>query len=183
MELTVDDAQRQFRVRRATMADAARLSAVGAALFTQTFASQNTAENMQSYLERAFDEDVQRRDLADASNLIWIAEGEDATPIGYAHLKLGSSPPTTDVARAAELARIYADRRWHGQGVGAELLATCLDAARAWGASVIWLGVWRENPRGIAFYQKHGFHIVGEQTFRLGSDLQHDWVMLRDLDQ
>ena len=65
------------------------------------------------------------------------------------------------------------------KAVGARLLAACLDAARAAGATDLWLGVWQENPRAIAFYRKHGFEIVGEKTFVVGSDPQTDWVMAR----
>ena len=46
---------------------------------------------------------------------------------------------------------------------------------------LIWLGVWEQNPRAIAFYTKWGFVEVGAQTFRLGSDLQRDLVMAREL--
>jgi len=183
MELSVAASPQPYGVRQATAADAGRLASVGATLFAQTYATRNTPADMQAYLNRAFGDDVQRRELADPANRSWLAEAADATPIGYAQVKLGSGPPGHDIPRAAELTRIYADQGWHGRGVGAALLGACVDAAREWGATAIWLGVWKENPRGIAFYQKHGFQIVGEQTFLLGSDRQHDWVMLRALDQ
>lgn len=179
MELT----ETSFRVRRASLDDAARIASVGAKLFAQALAAQNTIDNMVEYLARSFGEEQQRRELADPRNLMWLAEDENAGPIGYAHLKLDSPTPRLSTAKPAELSRIYADARWHGRGVGAELLRTCIDAATTAGAGALWLAVWKENPRGIAFYRKNGFRVVGEQTFHLGSDPQHDWVMVRDLDQ
>ena len=177
MELTVSS----FRVRRAIAADAARLADVGAKLFAQTFAARNTVDDMADYLAHAFGEEQQRRELSEARNLVWLAEDENATPIGYAHVKLDSATAGLRSDKPAELARIYADERWHGRGVGAELLRACVDGASHAGASALWLGVWKENPRGIAFYRKSGFRVIGEQTFLLGSDPQHDWVMVRDL--
>ena len=53
----------------------------------------------------------------------------------------------------------------------------CIEQARAWHADELWLGVWEKNPRAIAFYQKTGLRVVGRQTFQLGRDLQHDFVM------
>jgi len=152
-------------------------------LFAQTFAAHNREDDLRDYLAKAFGEGQQTRELGDASNLIWIAEDMRAKTIGYAHVKLGSAAASVQVTKPSELARIYTDREWHGRRVGAELLRTCVDAAVDWGASPIWLGVWKQNPRGIAFYEKNGFRIVGEQTFHLGSDPQHDWIMVRDLDQ
>jgi ribosomal protein S18 acetylase RimI-like enzyme len=45
----------------------------------------------------------------------------------------------------------------------------------------VWLCVWQENPRAIAFYGKQGFITVGSQIFILGTDRQLDWVMARPL--
>jgi GNAT superfamily N-acetyltransferase len=73
--------------------------------------------------------------------------------------------------------RIYADRSWHGRGVGSALLQACVEQSRAWGCDVLWLGVWERNPRGIAFYEKWGFRRVGEQRFLVGTDSQRDHVM------
>jgi ribosomal protein S18 acetylase RimI-like enzyme len=73
--------------------------------------------------------------------------------------------------------RIYADREWHGRGVAAALMRACVAQARDWRCDVVWLGVWEDNPRAIAFYEKTGFRAVGRQTFLLGSDVQHDLVM------
>ena len=53
--------------------------------------------------------------------------------------------------------------------------------ARQGGAKAIWLGVWERNPRAIRFYAKYGFTPVGEQPFVLGTDPQHDQVMVRSL--
>jgi len=174
-----------FRVRRAAVADASRIARVGATLFAQAFSAQNRPDNMLAYLSTTFGERQQSSELANDANVFWIAEDQEGNPIGYAHVKLDSKPGIASLpaGRAAELARIYADRHWHGRGVGADLLRICLDAAMKAGADMLWLGVWKENPRGIAFYEKHGFRIAGEQTFQLGDDPQHDWIMVRDLDQ
>ena len=43
----------------------------------------------------------------------------------------------------------------------------------------MWLDVWEENPRAIAFYTKWRFAVVGRQDFVLGSDVQHDLLMSR----
>jgi GNAT superfamily N-acetyltransferase len=173
----------EFAVRRATLNDAATLAEVGARLFAQSFAAQNTAENMRAYLASAFGEEKQRRELSDPANIIWLAETKDARAIGYAHVRLGSHTKVFVIESPAEVCRVYADQQWHGKGVGARLLTACVDTATEWGASQIWLGVWKVNPRAVAFYQKHGFQIVGEHTFQLGGDPQHDWVMVRDLAQ
>ena len=78
-----------------------------------------------------------------------------------------------------ELARFYVERTHHGGGLAQLLMTATLDAARELGGRSMWLGVWERNPRGIAFYEKCGFHYVGTHPFVVGSDVQTDRVMVR----
>jgi ribosomal protein S18 acetylase RimI-like enzyme len=46
-------------------------------------------------------------------------------------------------------------------------------------AKSVWLGVNQRNQRAQRFYAKHGFTINGTKTFRLGSRIENDYVMVR----
>jgi ribosomal protein S18 acetylase RimI-like enzyme len=76
-----------------------------------------------------------------------------------------------------ELVRFYVVRDWHGRGVAQRLMDACVAEARRRGGRTLWLAVWQENPRAIAFYRKAGFRLAGTTTFRLGSQVQDDDVM------
>jgi nucleoside-diphosphate-sugar epimerase len=47
------------------------------------------------------------------------------------------------------------------------------------GLPTVWLGVWKENAKALAFYTSFGFRIFGETDFILGNDLQKDWLMCK----
>jgi ribosomal protein S18 acetylase RimI-like enzyme len=175
----MSDTTTAFSLRQAGVSDARTLTELGARLFEQTFGAANTAEDMRVYLSTAFRLDELTADLADDASAIWIAEDSTGTAIGYAVLRRGTSADGVVAAQSAEIQRIYADRAWHGRGVGHELMRACLKQARAWGCDAVWLAVWEQNPRAIAFYEKVGFRAVGKQTFVLGSDVQQDVVMMR----
>jgi ribosomal protein S18 acetylase RimI-like enzyme len=164
-------------LRVATTADAALLTAFGRRLFEETFAPHNTPEDMAAYLAEAFGEAKQRAELLEPGATWWIAEDASGEPAGYVRLRMGAMHPHVQADRPAEVSRLYADRAHHGRGVGATLLARCITEARRRGADVLWLGVWEHNVRAIAFYEKNGFRVVGEQAFRLGRDVQRDLVM------
>jgi ribosomal protein S18 acetylase RimI-like enzyme len=181
--MSLHDSAPGIAIERASLRDASVLARIAAALFEQTFGDANTPADMEAYVTGAFSEARQRQDLADERSRIWLARdtAEDAI-VGYAHVRLGAVPSVhTSSARTAEIARLYADRRWHGRGLGAMLMRTCIDAVRNEGVPVLWLGVWEHNERAIAFYEKHGFAIIGDQPFLLGSDRQRDLVMALDL--
>jgi ribosomal protein S18 acetylase RimI-like enzyme len=165
-------------LRRATPADAARLAAFASTAFIDTFAAQNTPEDMAVYLAQAFDEPTQRAELTDPQCTVFLAE-RDGEMIGYAMLRDGPPPPCVTDTSAIEIARLYAGQRWIGAGIGALLMQRCLVEAASRGRRTIWLGVWERNVRAIGFYQRWHFSIVGSQPFLLGSDRQNDRVMAR----
>ena len=164
-----------FSIRQATPDDAPALAAAARQFFRDTFGPANRPQDMEHYLAHAFSETQQRAELTEPAARILVATGGSGEIVGYVHLRLGAAPPASSAAPAghpAEIARLYADRRWHGRGLGAALMDAALATARQWGAKLLWLGVWEQNPRAIAFYAKHGFVDVGEQEFLLGSDRQ-----------
>ena len=173
-------------IRNARLSEAALLAEFGARTFSESFAPQNAPENMSAYLAEAFNPRRQAQELADPAGVFLLAE-IDGELAGYAHMHAG--PPDIETyesaatawlyARPIELVRIYADSAWIGKGVGPALMQACLDEARQRGCDLLWLGVWERNPRAQAFYQKWGFEKIGAHTFRLGDDLQTDWIMAR----
>ena len=173
-----------FSIRLATPDDAPALAAAGSAFFRDTFGPANRPEDMEDYLAHAFSESRQRVELTESGARVFLATASDGAIVGYVHVRLGAEPAATSSApagRSAEIARLYADRRWHGRGLGAALMDAAVRTAVEWGADQLWLGVWEQNARAIAFYAKHGFVDVGEQEFLLGSDRQQDRIMARRL--
>jgi diamine N-acetyltransferase len=172
-------------VRAATVADAPRLSRLGATMFRETFERENTPEDMARYLAEAFTPDRQAAEITDPVGTVLVAqrggESGDTQLVGYVHLVSGPAPAAVLGPAPLELKRLYVARAWHGQGVAQALMDAALDAARARGAQTMWLGVWERNPRAMGFYRKYGFTRVGEHTFMLGADAQTDWVLARPL--
>jgi GNAT superfamily N-acetyltransferase len=169
-----------MRVRKATLADVAVLTALGRRVFGQTFEAGNDPNDLRAYLDEAYVEARQRDEIADAGIDTLLLEEGDAL-IAFAQLRDG--PPGSGVAgaRPIELWRFYVDLEWHGRGVAQVLMAAVEDTARARGGSTLWLGVWERNVRAQAFYRKQGFTVVGSQIFTLGTDPQRDLVMAKGL--
>jgi ribosomal protein S18 acetylase RimI-like enzyme len=156
------------------------LAEMGARTFYDTFAKDNTPADITSYLAASFSPGKQADELADPANIFLIAEIEDI-PAGYARLRLSSPPPAITGIKPIEIVRFYSVQSWIGRGVGAALMSACLSIAHQNGCDTIWLDVWEHNPRAIAFYRKWGFAIVGRQAFQLGSDLQNDLLMVKQV--
>ena len=174
------DEDYRFIIRYATPADNTLLAELGAQTFADSFAVDNTPENMSAYLAASFSPEKQACELADAASRFLIIE-LDGAAVGYARLNFGQAPAVIAGRKPMEIARFYARKKWIGRGVGAQLMKACLEEAERTGCDVIWLDVWERNPRAIAFYRKWHFERVGAQTFRLGDDLQNDLLMARSV--
>ncbi len=167
-------------VRPAGVADAPWLAALAERTFRETYAAENTPENMERYVAVHFGAARQARELADPARLTLVAE-LDGHAAGYAQLLWSPAPPCVAGEAPIEVARFYVDRPWHGRGVAQSLMAGLLERASGVEARTAWLGVWERNPRAIAFYRKSGFVEVGVHEFLLGTDRQRDLVLARPL--
>jgi GNAT superfamily N-acetyltransferase len=168
----------QYTLRDVSVAEAAQLAEFGARTFRQTFAADNTDEDMRAHLEASFSPGMQRREIEDpAIDSLTLL---DATGrwLGFAQLRTNSGAPGVPPAGSIELWRFYVDQPWHGKGVAGALMAGVKQRALQRGARSLWLGVWQRNARARAFYRKHGFATVGHKTFVVGSDPQTDDVLL-----
>lgn len=169
-----------MKIRYATIEDAKLLSEMGAKTFQDTFARDNTPENMEIYLKTSFSPEIQRQELSAADVVFLLAESE-GIPVGYAQLIINSKDEVLTGIRPLELRRIYASHEYLGKGVGKELMKAILAEARRRGCDCVWLGVWEKNQRAIDFYKKWGFRVVGTHTFTLGNEEQNDFVLELEL--
>jgi GNAT superfamily N-acetyltransferase len=170
----------RLAIRRGRVEDAGLLSELGARTFSETFAADNTPEDLAAYIATSFNVAQQTAELEDPASLFLIAE-VDGHAAGYAMLHDGEPEQGIDGANPIELVRLYVSRDWLGRGIGEGLMRACVDEAQQAGHQTIWLGVWERNGRAQAFYRKWNFRAVGEHMFPLGSDLQRDILMERNL--
>jgi diamine N-acetyltransferase len=167
-------------IRKAANTDQPLLTEMGAKMFADTFAADNTHEDMAAYLASSFNATKQKEELTNPTSVFYIAE-IDHNPVGTVRLVDGSEVDCVKAVHPMELVRIYSAKEWIGHGIGAALMSQALKHAAELGCDVIWLDVWEKNSRAIRFYQNWGFKIVGDQSFQLGSDLQHDFILSRSV--
>lgn len=167
-------------IRRAVVGDAAALAALAERTFVEAFGTRNRPEDLALHCAASYGEAIQRGEIQNDALATFVAEGAGGLS-GYLQLGWGTPPPDIVGARPVEIRRFYVDAPWHGRGLAQALMATALAFAAAREADPLWLGVWEENPRGIAFYRKCGFAVVGSHLFVVGSDPQRDLLMTRSV--
>ena len=170
----------QITIRIAGAKDAEMIADISRETFYETFASQNTPENMEKFMNTQFAREILIAELSEPENIFLLAyQGEHIA--GYAKLQDSENPPHLENAAAIEIVRIYSVSSMIGKGIGKRLMQTCIDIAREKNKMIIWLGVWEKNLRAIEFYKKGGFEKFGEHDFVIGDDVQSDWLMKKHL--
>ena len=104
-------------IRRGTVDDAALLSELGARTFSETFAADNTAEDLAAYLNASFNVAQQTAELEDPGSIFLIAEVAGRAA-GYAKLHDGEPEKGVEGANPIELVRLYVLR--DGLGLASE---------------------------------------------------------------
>ncbi|CEJ69361.1 Protease synthase and sporulation negative regulatory protein PAI 1 [Chryseobacterium oranimense G311] len=167
-------------VLKAGINDLETIQNIGIQTFSETFSESNSEEAMKNYLEKSFNTEKIKSELNNPDSHFYIAWEEDI-PIGYLKLNSGSAQTELQDETALEIERIYVKKSHHGQKVGQLLYDQALETAQNLNKNYIWLGVWENNSRAVRFYEKNGFEVFGNHTFRLGDDEQTDLMMKKIL--
>ncbi len=167
-------------IRKLTPDDLPALQKISKTTFSETFSGDNTGDNLDTYLESAFNDDTLRSQLENPESAFYfILDGNE--PAGYIKLNEGSAQTEFQDNVAMELERIYVLKTGHGKGFAHALMDFVLKEAASKSKQHVWLGVWENNLRAQRFYQKFGFEITGTHTFVLGESRQTDYIMRRNL--
>lgn len=170
----------RLHITRVTLSDLEKLQEICRMTFSETFAAENSPENMASYLEGVFSTERLTSEILNPESEFYFA-WKDQRPLGYLKVNFGHAQNELQEANALEIERIYVLKASHGKNVGPILIEKALQIARDRKAAYVWLGVWENNHRALHFYRKNGFTEFGKHAFILGDDHQTDILMKHQL--
>jgi len=167
-------------IYKVSLQDVEALQAIGRVTFSQTFSEHNNAEDMEAYLKTSYAIEKLTAEINNPESEFYFAK-ENENIIGYLKINTGKAQTEIKNLDAFEIERIYVDQAYLGKKIGQILFQKALQLAMQKKAAYVWLGVWEENHRAIAFYKKNGFVPFDKHIFKLGNDEQTDIMMKLDL--
>ena len=165
----------------ATINDAEIIAAISSKTFYDSFAAQNTKEDVDKHLEEYYNVAKMKEELTDTKNIFLLAYYEEAL-VGYAKMREDAKDESKSLLQPIEIERIYSVKNMIGKGVGKALMQECLAIAKQKNKETIWLGVWEKNLAAISFYTKWGYEKFGQHIFVVGNDPQTDLLMKKKID-
>lgn len=148
--------------------------------FNETFKDQNTPENMNAYLEQAFNIKQLEKELSNRSSQFFFVYFNQEVA-GYLKVNRNDAQSEKMGDETIEIERIYIRSKFQKHGLGRFLLNKVIEIATESHIRKIWLGVWEKNENAIAFYKKMGFVQTGSHSFFMGDEEQVDFIMTKTI--
>jgi len=168
-------------LRAPTLADVPALSQLGIASFVHKFGDLYRPEDLLPFLAETHSEAAWARALASPGTLYQVA-ARGGLILGWCKLGLACSfPQHARGQRTAELKQLYTAPNAQGGGIGAALMDWAMAAAAAHGADEVQLSVWSQNEGAQRFYARYGFVKVADVHFRVGQQLDEEYLFARML--
>src|SRR5699024_2838165 len=125
------------------------LQAIAKQTFTETFGSQNTAEDLAKFLSEEYALDKLKAEVENPESFYYFCYFEDELA-GYLKLNVGAAQTEPDYPEALEIQRIYVLQKYQGQKMGLSMMQHAIAVAKKIKKSQVWLGVWEKNLKAIA---------------------------------
>ena len=166
-----------FTIKKAGVIDSGSIVILGRNTFLAAHEGSAPKEDMEDYLEEKLSKGAVEKELSDPSNVFYLLYSE-GNLAGYSKIIYNAPcsflPENTKICK---LERLYISKEFYDKKLGYKLFAfnknLCLQNDQAG----IWLTVWVENDRAVAFYDRLGFKIVGEIMFSVGKHQNPNYVM------
>lgn len=168
-------------LRSATAADIPALSRLGTDSFVAKFGPMYRAEDLAVFLTQSYSQAVIAAELANPDRLYQLAE-RDGKLLAYCKLGLSCSfPQFARGSKVLELKQLYALSEATGMGIGGALMDWAMAEFAAREANEVQISVFSGNLDAQRFYRRYGFEKVGDVTFRVGTQLDAEFLFAKIL--
>ena len=166
-------------LRPATAADIPAISRLATDSFVAKFASLYSAADLATFQVASLSEPAIAAELADPDRVYQLADDGGAL-LGFCKIGLTCGfPEHARRAQVMELKQLYTAPEATGQGIGGALMDWAMDQFAARGADEVQISVYAENHGAHRFYARHGFEKVADITFKVGEQLDPEFLFAR----
>ncbi len=155
----------KIRKLSSTEKDFQDLRFIGEKTFREAYEDSSApTEIIDGLIEEEYNENRLRSELADQSIVYFMAYNEEA-PIGFSKMVLNAKTDFLKDKRQIYFNKNYVMSDYQGKGIGKRLLEIREAYVKENKIPWAWLKVWSLNHRGIAYHNKNGFKVVGEEIY------------------
>jgi len=169
-----------INIKKCTFEDSCKLQEISYETFCETFKHHNSPDNMNAYLEKAFNLNQLEKELSNLSSQFYFVSFNDEVA-GYLKVNTKDAQSEKMGDESLEIERVYIRSKFQKHGLGKYLINKAIEIAVKENKRKIWLGVWEKNENAISFYKNMGFVQTGTHSFYMGDEEQTDLIMTKTL--
>ena len=154
---------------RAAKKDIQLLSEIAEVTFIESHGRSANAEDIRMYISEKYNEHILKDELSDPKNIYHIIYYNN-NPAGYSKIIFDAPYAESKIKNITKLERIYLLKEYYDLQLGSALFQFNIDLSKSNNQMGMWLYVWKENPRAVNFYKKHGFVIIGSHDFKISEN-------------
>lgn len=169
-------------LREALPADVPALSRLATESFVAKFGDLYRPEDLAAFLEESLSESAIAAELANPGRVYRLAQGDDGALLGYCKIGLTCGfPEHARGHKVMELKQLYTAPEATGQGIGGALMDWAMAQFTAHCADEVQISVYAYNDGAHRFYARYGFAKVADITFKVGEQLDPEFLFARML--
>ena len=173
--------QPDYILRAATAADVPALSRLAISSFVDKFGDLYSSADLSAFIEGSLSEANIAAEMANPDRLYRLAE-RDGELLAFCKLGLSCGfPQHARGRRVLELKQLYAAAAATGGGIGGALMDWAMAEFAARGADEVQLSVYSGNAGAQRFYARHGFEKVADVTFKVGEQIDAEFLFAKQL--
>lgn len=165
-----------LQIKECNLEDIEKVKYISIKTFYETFAAENTEEDMNNYLKENFSDEKLSDEIGNSYSKFYIVENNEEV-VAYMKINFDKAQTEEGHNNTIEVQRIYVLEDFKGKRIGKTLIQKAIEIGETNKVDYIWLGVWEHNTKAIAFYEKLGFKKFDTHIFKLGDDEQVDNLM------
>ncbi len=164
-------------IRSATSEDANSMAEFASQRFKDTFGYIYDKDDLSEFIATNYNSHTFAKYISDSQMQNLLALNKAGEIIGYSQIGPMKLPLEGYIPNSLELYRFYVSDEAKGSGLAKKLFDNLMEFVRANKAPALYLGVWSENHRALAFYHKLGFEIVGKYLYQVGKTFDDERIM------
>ena len=153
-------------IQQATLTNASLIAEIGARSFIESHGNSAPAADIEAYVAKTYAVQVVEEELSNAKNIFHIIYYNDK-PAGYSKIIFNCAYPLIENKNVTKLERLYLLKEFHDKKLGLQLFSFITDLSKKEKQEGMWLYVWIENERAVAFYKRAGFEIIEHGDFKI----------------
>ena len=130
----------QTRIEKCQIKDVELLQKISIETFNDTFKDQNSSENMEAYLLKAYNLNQLEKELKNDSSEFYFIYVNDKIA-GYLKINVNEAQSEQMGSDYLEVERIYIRKDFQSKGLGQQLIEKAIKTASNLNKKKIWLGV------------------------------------------